>query len=74
YTGAYGRIAFYPRGHELAHDLKFGPGFSTWLVLQWLDKDKLVAVWPDGWEGVRYEGVEKYKLPPWVVKQWKKSN
>ena len=59
--------------HEWAHDLKFGPGFNTWVLIQWKAKEKVSVVWPYGWEGVTYEGSEKYQLPPWMVKQLKKK-
>ena len=73
YAGAFGRIVFYPKGHEWAHDVKFGSGFNTWVIVQWKAKDKVSVVWPYGWEGVTYEGSEKYQLPPWMVKQLKKK-
>jgi branched-chain amino acid transport system substrate-binding protein len=73
YKGAYGRMVFYPRSHELPHDLKFGPGFNTWVVNQWRGPGKVVVVWPYDWQGVKYEGSEKYILPPWVVDYWKKK-
>ena len=73
YSGAFGRMVFYPPGHKFAHDLKFGPGYNTWVLVQWRDGGKLVCVWPYGWEGITYEGSEKYVLPPWMVKHWKKK-
>ncbi len=73
YSGAFGRMVFYPRDHKFAHDLKFGPGYNTWILVQWRDGGKLVGIWPYGWEGITYEGSEKYVLPPWMVKYWKKK-
>lgn len=71
YIGAFYRIAFFPKGDDFAHDLKWGPGYATGVVFQWLDGDVKV-VWPYGWEGITYEGSQKYQLPPWVVEYWKK--
>jgi branched-chain amino acid transport system substrate-binding protein len=73
YRGAFGRMAFYPAEDKFAHDLKFGPGFNTWVLVQWREGGKLVCIWPYGWEGITYEGTEKYKLPPWMVEYWKKQ-
>lgn len=73
YKGAYGRMVFYPRGHDFPHDLRFGPGYNTWVVNQWRGPGKVVVVWPYDWQGVKYEGSEKYILPPWVVDYWKKK-
>lgn len=71
YEGAYGRMVFYPRDHNFPHDLKFGPGFNTWVENQWRGPEKLVVVWPYGWKGVTYKGSEKYLLPPWMAEYWK---
>jgi branched-chain amino acid transport system substrate-binding protein len=73
YKGAYGRMVFYPRDHQFPHDLRFGPGYNTWVVNQWRGPGKVVVVWPYEWQGVKYEGSEKYLLPPWVVDYWKKK-
>jgi branched-chain amino acid transport system substrate-binding protein len=73
YQGAYGRIVFNSRGHEFPHDLRFGPGYNTWVVNQWRGPGKVVVVWPYEWQGVKYEGSEKYVLPPWVAEYWKKK-
>jgi branched-chain amino acid transport system substrate-binding protein len=53
------------------HDVKFGPGFALALGTQWQD-GKNVAVWPYNWQGITYEGVVPYKIPPWVLKHHKK--
>lgn len=53
------------------HDLVFGPGFSTGITTQWQD-GKMVAWWPNGWEGVTYKGMVPYKVPPWMVKKYKR--
>jgi branched-chain amino acid transport system substrate-binding protein len=73
YKGAYGRMVFYPREDKFPHDLRFGPGYNTWVENQWRGPGKVVVVWPYDWEGVKYEGSEKYMLPPWVVEYWKKK-
>jgi branched-chain amino acid transport system substrate-binding protein len=72
YRGAYGRIVYFPRGHQFPHDVQFGPGYATWTVSQWLGPETLTVVWPMGWQGVSYKGAQKYQLPPWVVDYWKK--
>ena len=59
------------------HDLKWGPGYLTSLGVQWQD-GKLVAVWPYKWKPIpdgpeiTYKGVVPYKIPPWVIKAYKK--
>ncbi len=59
------------------HDLKWGPDFLTSLGVQWQD-GKLVAVWPYKWKPtpqapeITYKGVVPYKIPPWVMKAYKK--
>jgi branched-chain amino acid transport system substrate-binding protein len=71
--GAFCRMAFYPRDQAFPHDTRFGPGYSTNVIRQWLGSDKMAVVWPHGWKGVTYEGSEKYVMPPWVVEYWKKK-
>ncbi len=59
------------------HDLTWGPGYLTSMAGQWID-GKMVAVWPNHWvaaEGapeITYKGVVDYKIPPWVIKAYKK--
>ena len=63
-TGTAGRIVF-----DGNHDVVWGPGYVTAVGIQWRDGE-MHAVWPpaDGsWEGVAYEGVVDYELPPWVI-------
>ena len=50
------------------HDVVFGPGYATGITLQWQD-GMMRGWWPNGWEGVTYEGMRPYKLPPWMVKK-----
>jgi branched-chain amino acid transport system substrate-binding protein len=54
------------------HDLVFGPGYATGIGTQWQD-GKNVCVWPDGWEGIKYEGTVDYKFAPWVIDHYKKK-
>jgi branched-chain amino acid transport system substrate-binding protein len=77
------RIAFEPKeawktAPHKAHQIKFGPGYITYVAVQWLN-GTLVTVWPDGkallgdksWEGFKYQGTKDYQLPPWMVEYWK---
>ncbi|QZT33589.1 ABC transporter substrate-binding protein [Caldalkalibacillus thermarum TA2.A1] len=64
YTGAAGRVVF-----DENHDVTWGPGYVTSLGTQWVD-GKVVGVWPNGWEGVTYDGIETYRIPPWVREHW----
>jgi branched-chain amino acid transport system substrate-binding protein len=81
YQGIAGRIVFTPPGDKLPHDLKFGPGYTTFFCQQW-QKGDLVTIWPDGnevnpvigagagWKGLKYEGTVDVKLPPVMIKYW----
>ena len=59
------------------HDLKWGPGYLTSLGVQWQD-GKLKGVWPNRWKAskdapaITYKGIVNYKIPPWVIKKYKK--
>ena len=53
------------------HDLVFGPGYATGITLQWQDGE-MRGWWPNGWEGVTYEGMVPYKIPPWMIEKYKK--
>jgi len=59
------------------HDLRWGPGYLTSLGVQWQD-GKLVGVWPNKVKitpdapAVTYKGLSPYKIPPWVIKKYKK--
>ncbi len=59
------------------HDLKWGPGYLTSLGVQWQD-GKLKGVWPNKWvaakgaPAITYKGIVPYKIPPWVIKKYKK--
>jgi branched-chain amino acid transport system substrate-binding protein len=68
--GVAGRIVFHPPGHETPHDVRWGPGYVTAVGIQWM-RGEPVVVWPDGWEGINYEGTVDYKLPPWMVEYWR---
>ncbi|MDI6762337.1 MAG: ABC transporter substrate-binding protein [Thermodesulfobacteriota bacterium] len=74
YVGPGGRYKFFPKDHEIAHDLIWGPGFVTATGTQWQDGE-LKVVWPPPggvWEKVDYKGAVMYRLPPWVKEHWKK--
>jgi len=65
-----------PDGKPL-HELTWGYGYLTSLGVQWQD-GKMVAVWPykvkltaDSPE-LTYKGIVPYKIPPWVIKKYKK--
>jgi branched-chain amino acid transport system substrate-binding protein len=60
-----GRIVFTDE-----HDVTWGPGYVTGLGTQWQDGE-LKVFWPNGWEGMKYEGTVRYKLAPWVIEHWK---
>jgi branched-chain amino acid transport system substrate-binding protein len=59
------------------HDLKWGPGYTTSLGVQWQD-GKQVGVWPNKWVAakgapeVTYKGIVPYKIAPWIIKAYKK--
>ncbi|MBN1474002.1 MAG: ABC transporter substrate-binding protein [Syntrophaceae bacterium] len=59
------------------HDITFGPGYATGLAVQWQD-GKLVGVWPNHWKpapgvDVTYKGMKPIKIPPWMIKAYKKK-
>ncbi|MCJ7665011.1 MAG: ABC transporter substrate-binding protein [Desulfobacterales bacterium] len=60
-----------------SHDITWGPGFETSVGTQWQD-GKLVGVWPSQWKPtpdapeITYKGIAPYKIPPWVIKKYKK--
>ena len=67
YNSVAGRIVF-----DDNHDVTWAPGYVTALGVQWQDGE-LKGVWPpaDGsWNGVAYEGIVDYQMPPWVVEFW----
>ncbi len=67
HVGTAGRVVF-----DKSHDVTWGPGYVTAIGTQWQD-GKIMCVWPYHWEKVFYEGTVPYKLPPWVIKAWKKK-
>jgi branched-chain amino acid transport system substrate-binding protein len=63
-VGTPGRLVF-----DETHDVTWGPGYVTAIGVQW-QNGQLKGIWPpsDGsWEGVVYEGIVDYMLPPWMV-------
>jgi branched-chain amino acid transport system substrate-binding protein len=65
-----------PEGRPL-HDIAWGPGYSTGITTQW-QEGKMVGVWPYKWKPipdapeVTYNGMVPFKIPPWVIKKYKK--
>jgi len=59
------------------HDLTWGPGYATGLVIQWQDGHQR-GVWPNKWKmtpdssEVTYKGMVPIKIPPWMVEKYKK--
>jgi branched-chain amino acid transport system substrate-binding protein len=64
-VGTAARITF-----DKQHDQVFAPGKIVPLGVQWQD-GKLVAFWPNGWQGVTYKGVKPFKLPPQMAAKTK---
>jgi branched-chain amino acid transport system substrate-binding protein len=61
----------------IAHDVTYGPGFSTGMGQQWQD-GKPVAVWPNPqyppdatWKDVNYPGIARWITPPLVADRLK---
>jgi branched-chain amino acid transport system substrate-binding protein len=48
------------------HDVTFGPGYALGVGVQWQD-GKRVGFWPNHWNGVTYEGVKSFKIPPQML-------
>src|SRR5690606_17042942 len=57
FRGAAGNLKF-----DEFHDPTWGPGFVTGLAVQWQDGKK-VPFWPNGWQGVSYEGMQPFRFP-----------
>jgi branched-chain amino acid transport system substrate-binding protein len=80
FKGVGGTYRYHPPGHNLAHDIVWGPDAFTEYGTQWRNGEKKV-IWPDGnpllgdtrWKGVRFEGTVDYELPPWVITYWEKN-
>ncbi len=59
------------------HDLTWGPGYATGLVIQWQDGVQR-GVWPNKWKRtpdapeVTYKGMVPIKIPPWMMEKYKK--
>ncbi len=59
------------------HDLTWGPGYATGLVIQWQEGHQR-GVWPNKWKmtpdspEVTYKGMVPIKIPPWVIEKYKK--
>jgi len=65
-----------PQGQPI-HDITWGPGYSTGLVVQWQGGTQK-GVWPNKWKltpdspEVTYKGMVPIKIPPWMIEQYKK--
>ena len=76
-TNATIKYAKDPEGKPL-HDITWGPGYATGIATQWQD-GKMVGVWPYKWKvtpdspEITYKGIVPYKIPPWVIKKYKKQ-
>jgi branched-chain amino acid transport system substrate-binding protein len=59
------------------HDITWGPGYVTGIALQW-QNGKMAGVWPYKWKlnpdspEITYKGIVPFKIPPWVIKKYKK--
>ncbi len=59
------------------HDLTWGPGYATGLVIQWQDGQQK-GVWPNKWKmtpnspAVTYKGMVPIEIPPWMIERHKK--
>jgi branched-chain amino acid transport system substrate-binding protein len=59
------------------HDLTWGPGYSTGLVIQWQEGQQR-GVWPNKWKltpdspEVTYKGMVSIKIPPVMIEKYKK--
>jgi len=78
YKGPGGRVNYFKDAEgRYLHDLKWGPGYSTGLGVQWQD-GKLKGVWPNKWKAapeapeITYKGIVPYKIPPWVIEKYRK--
>ena len=78
YKGPGSRVNYFKDAEgRFLHDQKWGPGYSTGLGVQWQD-GKLVGVWPYRWKPskdapeITYKGIVPYKIPPWVITEYKK--
>ena len=59
------------------HDLRWGPGYSTSLGVQW-QEGKQIGVWPNKWKAaegapeITYKGIKPYVIAPWIIEAYKK--
>ncbi len=59
------------------HDLTWGAGYLTGIATQW-QNGKIVGVFPYKWKmtpdtpELTYKGIVPIKIPPWVIKKYKK--
>ena len=75
YTGAAGTYLSMGMDTDTPHDVPCSAKALLGVTSQW-QEGQYKVVWPpaDGsYEGVKYEGVVKAQLPPWMIKYWKKK-
>lgn len=70
-TSEYKGVAAPKTKFDKNHDVVFGPGYATGMTFQW-QGGKMRGWWPNGWQGVKYEGMVSYKIPPWMIEEYKK--
>jgi branched-chain amino acid transport system substrate-binding protein len=67
YLGAGYRIAFRGMDDPFPHDVRTEPGYGLAPMVQWI-KGKQLVVWPPkNWKGQTFEGVQPFRLPPWMA-------
>jgi branched-chain amino acid transport system substrate-binding protein len=72
YVGAAGTYTCMGMDTDTPHDCPVGPKGLMGVAIQWQD-GQFKAIWPpaDGsYQGVKYEGVVKAQLPPWMIAYW----
>jgi len=68
FAGTQGRVRF-----DKNHDALYGPGGLTGCNVQWMPNGTMSTWWPNGWKGIKYEGVNELQFSPWMVKYWKEN-
>ena len=75
YVGAAGTYRCMGMDTDTPHDCPVGVEGLMGVAIQW-QGGQFKVIWPpaDGsYKGVKYEGVVPAKLPPWMIKYWKKK-
>ncbi|HPW23186.1 MAG TPA: ABC transporter substrate-binding protein [Smithellaceae bacterium] len=68
FAGTQGRVRF-----DKNHDALYGPDGLTGCNVQWMPNGTMSTWWPNGWKGIKYEGVNELQFSPWMVKYWKEN-